>query len=282
MTEKTLKDFYRSPKLYVQLPTGGKFYKEDTIDWPETNELPVYAMTPKDELTIRNPDALLNGDAVLRLIKSCVPDIKIPENIVAPDMELLLVAIRAASEKDRKFTVNENCPECDAENSFDLDLSVAVQDFEDIGARSDFNLSNGLKVTIKPANYLYSIQTAKQMLEQANLLGKITNEEYTHENERLSNIGKAFEKMAQYNYAVLVNSIDSISIPDSDVVVTDYEEILQFIDNVEAKIGKELDEAVSSVNNGGINKIHKTACPECDHEYEIPVDFDPVSFFLTS
>ena len=282
MTQKSLKDFYRSPKLYVQLPTGGKFYKEDTIDWPETNELPVYAMTPKDELTIRNPDALLNGDAVLRLIKSCVPDIKIPENIVAPDMELLLVAIRAASEKDRKFTVNEDCPNCGAENSFDLDLSVAVQDFEDIGARSDFNLSNGLKVTIKPANYLYSIQTAKQMLEQANLLGKITNEEYTHENERLSNIGKAFEKMAQYNYAVLVNSIDSISIPDSDVVVSDYEEILEFIDNVEAKIGKELDEAVSSVNNGGINKIHKTACPECGHEYEIPVDFDPVSFFLTS
>ena len=34
--------------------------------------------------------------------------------------------------------------------------------------------------------------------------------------------------------------------------------ILEFIDNVEAKIGKELDEAVSSVNNGGINKIHKT------------------------
>ena len=282
MTQKSLKDFYRSPKLYVQLPTGGKFYKEDTIDWPDTNELPVYAMTPKDELTIRNPDALLNGDAVLRLLKSCVPDIKIPENIVAPDMELLLVAIRAASEKDRKFTVNQDCPECSAENSFDLDLSVAVQDFEDIGARSDFNLSNGLKVTIKPANYLYSIQTAKQMLEQANLLGKITNEDYTHENERLSNIGKAFEKMAQYNYAVLVNSIDSISIPDSDVVVTDYEEILEFIDNVEAKIGKELDEAVSSVNNGGINKIHKTACPECSHEYEIPVDFDPVSFFLTS
>ena len=48
MTQKSLKDFYRSPKLYVQLPTGGKFYNEDTIDWPETNELPVYAMTPKD------------------------------------------------------------------------------------------------------------------------------------------------------------------------------------------------------------------------------------------
>ena len=149
-------------------------------------------------------------------------------------MELLLVAIRAASEKDRKLTVNENCPECNAENSFDLDLSIAVQDFEDIGARSEFDLSNGLKISVKPANYLYSIRTAKQMLEQANLLGKITNEDYDTEDTRLKNIGTAFEKMAQYNYAVLVNSIDSISIPDSDVVVSDYEEIVDFIVEVEA------------------------------------------------
>ena len=73
-----------------------------------------------------------------------------------------------------------------------------------------------------------------------------------------------------------------IKIPDSDVQVDDYDEIVDFIDNVEAKIGKEIDAAVSSVNNGGINKIHKTACSECEYEFDVPVDFDPVTFFLTS
>ena len=64
MTNKqALKDFYRSPKLYIQLPSGGKFYDDDVIDWPESGELPILAMTPRDELIVRNPDALLNGDA---------------------------------------------------------------------------------------------------------------------------------------------------------------------------------------------------------------------------
>ena len=283
MTKKqSLQDFYRSPKLYVEIPSGGSFYNEDVIDWPETNELPILGMTPKDEMAIRNPDALLNGDAVLRVIKSCVPNIKKPEEIVAPDMELLLVAIRAASEKDKTITLDQPCPECEHENSFSLDLGVAVQDFEPIGELSEFNLSNGLTIGVKPANYLYSVQTAKQMIEQANNLAAIGKDEFDTEDKRLETIGNAFEKMAQYNYAVLVNSVRYIKIPDSDVVVDSNEEIVEFIDNVESKIGKEIDQAVSRINNGGINKTFKTPCENCGHELEIPVDFDPVTFFLTS
>ena len=283
MTNKqTLQDFYRSPKLYVELPSGGNFYDEGVIDWPENNELPVLAMTPRDDLIVRNPDALLNGDAVLRLIKSCVPNVLKPEDIIAPDMELLLVAIRAASEKERKVTVNRDCPECGHENSFDLDLSVAVQDFESIADLSEFTLSNGLIIGVKPANYLYSIQTAKAMLEQANALNKISNDDFDNETQRIQRIGTAFEQLAQYNYSVLLNSIRYIKIPDSDVVVDDTDEILNFMDNAESKIGKEIDTAVSSINNGGINKIQQTACVNCGHEYEVPIDFDPVTFFLTS
>jgi hypothetical protein len=283
MTNKqALKDFYRSPKLYIQLPSGGKFYNDDVIDWPESGELPILAMTPRDELIVRNPDALLNGDAVLKVVESCVPTIKKPAEIIAPDMELILVAIRAASEKDRTLTVNRDCPECEHENSFDMDLSIAVQDFEEIKSLSEFTLSNGLEIGIRPANYLYSIKTAKAMLEQANKLAKISNEDFENEDERIADIGIAFEKLAQFNYGVLVNSIRYIKIPDSDVVVDEYEEIVEFVDNIESTLGKEIDTAVSSINNGGINKVHKTACVECNAEYEVPIDFDPVTFFLTS
>ena len=197
-------------------------------------------------------------------------------------MELLLVAIRAASEKDKTITLDQPCPECEHENSFSLDLGVAVQDFEPIGELSEFNLSNGLSIGVKPANYLYSVQTAKQMIEQANNLASIGKDDFDTEDQRLQTIGNAFEKMAQYNYAVLVNSVRYIKIPDSDVVVDSNEEIVEFIDNVESKIGKEIDQAVSRINNGGINKTFKTPCENCGHELEIPVDFDPVTFFLTS
>ena len=120
------------------------------------------------------------------------------------------------------------------------------------------------------------------MIEQANLLGNISQGQFENEGNRLKQVGDAVSKLAQFNYGVLVNSIKYIKIPDTDIVVNDYEEILEFIDNVEAKIGKEIDAAVGSVNNGGINKIHKTECENCGHEFDIPVDFDPVTFFLTS
>lgn len=283
MTAKTtLQDFYRSPKIYIQLPSGGKFYDEDVIDWPETNELPVLAMSPKDELIVRNPDALLNGDAVIRLVKSCIPCIKQPENIIAPDMELILVAIRAASEKDGMLTIEHTCQECEHEMAFEIDLSVAVTDFDSIAELSEFSLSNGLTIAIRPANYLFSIQTAKAMVEQANLLGKITNEQYGQENERIQNIGKAFDTMAQFNYNVLLNSIRYVAIPDTDEQVDDKEEIAEFISNVDSKIGKEIEKVVGDINNGGINKVHKAACEKCEAEFEVPIDFDPVSFFLTS
>lgn len=283
MTNKqTLKDFYRSPKLYIQLPSGGKFYSNDIIDWPENNELPILAMTPRDELITRNPDALLNGDAVLRLIESCVPNIKRPEEIIAPDMELLLVAIRAASEKNRTLTVNRDCPKCEHENSFDLDLSIAVQDFESVEGLSEVLLSNGLTIGIRPANYMYSIQTAKAMIEQANTLARIANEEFENSDQKIKSIGSAFDQLAQYNFSVLINSIKYIKIPGNDDRIEDKEEILEFLDNVESKIGTEVDNAVSAVNNGGINKVQETQCENCEHTFEIPIDFDPVAFFLTS
>tara|TARA_R110002074_G_scaffold116752_1_gene248257 strand:- start:1686 stop:2537 length:852 start_codon:yes stop_codon:yes gene_type:complete len=283
MTAKTtLQDFYRSPKLYIQLPSGGKFYDEDVIEWPETNELPVLAMSPKDEIIVRNPDALLNGDAVIRLVKSCIPCIRQPENIIAPDMELILVAIRAASEKNRMLSIEHTCEKCEHEMAFEIDLGVAVTDFESVAELSEFDLSNGLSIGVKPANYLFSIQTAKALIEQANLLGKISDQQYVNEADRIKNIGEAFDTMAQYNYSVLLNSIRYIAIPDTDEKVKDREEITEFINNVDAKIGTEIEGVVTSINNGGINKVHKAACEECEFEFEVPIDFDPVSFFLTS
>ena len=62
-----LAGYYRAPKMYTEIPTGGKYYDDKIIEWPDTNELPVYPMTAKDEMIMKNPDALLNyGDGELK------------------------------------------------------------------------------------------------------------------------------------------------------------------------------------------------------------------------
>ena len=61
MTNPLLKA-YRSSSLYISLPSGGKFYKEKP-KLSADGELAVYAMTARDELITKTPDALFNGEA---------------------------------------------------------------------------------------------------------------------------------------------------------------------------------------------------------------------------
>ena len=77
-TNNPLGQYFRKPGLNVGLPSKGKFYKNPpklTVD----GEIAVFPMTAKDELLVKNADSLLNGDAIVQLIRSCVPDIADPQ-----------------------------------------------------------------------------------------------------------------------------------------------------------------------------------------------------------
>ena len=73
-----LASFYRQPKIYVKLPSKGEFYPPGSLDVSANGEYPVYAMTAKDELLFKTPDALLSGQSTVELIKSCIPAITNP------------------------------------------------------------------------------------------------------------------------------------------------------------------------------------------------------------
>lgn len=280
MTQNTnpLVDFYRNPKLYVALPSGAGHYSEDIIEMTEVGELPVYPMTAKDDILTKNPDALLNGDAVIKLVKSCVPAVKNPAELLAPDMEVLLIAIRQASSSDEFMEVNRDCPNCSEPNRFDLDLSVALAESQEIEPFKTITLSNGLDVVLTPTNYLHTIQSAKAVIEQNRQFRSIQAD---NSDEQLKALGDALEKLSLMNYEVILNSIKSITIPGGDIV-TEIEHISEFLNNVEKEIGMELNEHVSEINNGGIQKEIEMQCSECSHVYKTPINYDPVGFFLNS
>ena len=52
-----LSSFMRQPKIYITLPSRGRFWSKGSIEIPENGELAVYSMTAKDELTFKTPDA---------------------------------------------------------------------------------------------------------------------------------------------------------------------------------------------------------------------------------
>ena len=65
-----LAKFYRQPKVFIALPSGGTHYYKGMIDGDPTN-LPVFGMNAMDELMYKNPDALFSGEATVSVIQSC-------------------------------------------------------------------------------------------------------------------------------------------------------------------------------------------------------------------
>ena len=146
-----LQKYFRQPKNYMRLPSRGQYYPPGTLDMPVTGELPVYAMTAKDELTFKTPDALMNGQATVDVIQSCVPNIKNAWFMPSLDLDAVLIAIRIATYGE-SMDVNITVPNTDIKRDYSMDLRQALDDLL-LGQFSDNFTVGNMKVKVRPINY---------------------------------------------------------------------------------------------------------------------------------
>jgi hypothetical protein len=99
----------------------------------------------------------MSGLAIEKLISSCVPAIKTPALISAPDLDVLLIAIRAAT-YGNMMPVDVECPKCSEELSFDCDLGAVLGTMVEVPETLDLRLSKDVVVVMKP----HSLQSADQ------------------------------------------------------------------------------------------------------------------------
>lgn len=98
-----LSAYFRTPELYVRLPSQGLFNKPEDFNFTVDGMIGIYPMTAKDELVLRTPDALLNGSALRQIVESCAPDVHNVPELPSPDFDVLLLGIRSV--RDRKSVV---------------------------------------------------------------------------------------------------------------------------------------------------------------------------------
>ena len=91
-----LNKYFRQPSVYIKLPSD-LGYSKDVIDMTSTTELPVSPMTAMDEIKFKTPDALMNGQGVVDVIQSCIPNIKNAWEIVSYDLDTVFIGIRIAT-----------------------------------------------------------------------------------------------------------------------------------------------------------------------------------------
>jgi len=291
--QNPLSSFYRAPKLYAKLPSLGQYYSADVVEMPENGELPVFAMTSKDELLMKNPDALLNGEAVIQVIKSCIPNVKDASKMLSADVDTLLVAIQGATFGD-DLEVTGTCDKCSSEARGIASVEMALETMQVLEDVYNVELMD-LNILIKPFSYSSTIQagiTNFQSTRSLQNIGDIEDDE-----ERLKLFNENFLKVAELNFDLILDSINTISgkNEDGDFVVSDKKHIAEFLNNVDSSVGKAIEEKIQEINSIGIAQEMTLQCPnpECfenegiDNEedyytFTTKVNFDPVNFFTAS
>ena len=119
--QSPLKKYARQPKIYIDLPSKGKYYNSGVLYEDSYSNLAVFSMTANDEILYRTPDALINGEATAKNIQSCIPSIVKPFDLVTLDVDALLLSIRMAT-YGPKMTVGQRCRKCNEENQYEIDI----------------------------------------------------------------------------------------------------------------------------------------------------------------
>ena len=276
--ESKLSKYYRAPKLYVKIPSQGAFNPD--MEQSMSGELAVMAMTGRDEVLTKNPDALLNGEAVVSIIKSCVPGIKDPTMLPITDTDTLLMAIRIASSGDEQ-EISSKCPKCNTENRVTINMRNILSTAKLLEPAYSVKLDTGVTVFIKPYTYAMQTEAALAAFDETKALQSLANENSEISQSAMSVYNKSFNKMADMSVSLLARSIQKIVTPDGEQE-NNPTEILNFLQNIDSKAAKQIDEKLAEINALNIEKKCEIECQNesCKHVWTTELDINPTDFFV--
>ena len=269
-----LSNWYRQPKIYIRLPSKGEYYAKDALDISTTGDYAVYSMTAKDELMFKTPDALLNGQSTVEVVKSCIPAIQDPWKMPSIDVDAALVAVRIATYGE-KMEVGTNCPNCNAENDYEINLNTWLEKLNQFQFDPKVVI-DPLTVYVRPYTYLEMTQTSLKSLEQQRIFGVINDESLSDE-EKLDKFGKSFSKLTQLTVDVIAQCVAQIETPDG--IETDATEIKNFIHNSPKEIFNAIADHVQALKSKIDIPAQEVKCTSCETEFLMPVTMDQSNFF---
>ena len=276
-----LQKYFRQPKLYISLPSRGEHWPEDALEKTETNEYPIYAMTARDEIAMKTPDALLNGQATVEVIQSCVPNIKNAWAMPSIDSDALMIAIRIATYGEI-MDLSIKTPVTGDEKDFQIDLRTLLDHFN--SANYDNQLTVGeMSVHLRPLNYKEVNETSMKTFEQQRIF-KVLNDDSIPESDKLQSFADSFKKLTDLTVLTLEKSIKSIETPDGETV-DNPEWISEFVSNTDKDLYKAITDKVESEKEKfTVKPMIVDATPEeiekgVPETYEVPISFDQSTFF---
>ncbi len=284
MTENTnpLHKYFRQPAIYVSLPSGIN-YPPNVVAPTQTGELGVMPMTAKDEIRFKTPDALMNGQGVVDVIQSCVPDIKDAWQIKSYDLDTILVAIRIATYGET-MEINFNVPGANENVSHTVNLPGILDVLKSTKVDGHITLKDGLKITVRPLTYKDMTSASLHTFQQQKMYTAIQDSQLSDE-EKAKRFNEAFKTLTDLNASILLKNIEKVTMTDG-TEITDPAHIKEFIENANATLVKEIEDKLMQLRGQGAVKPLKLKATEDQIKkgapvtYEVPVTFDTSNFFV--
>ena len=276
-SDNPLSQFFRQPAIYIRLPSQGYGWPQGSLVLPANQEVAVFPMTAIDEITYRTPDALFNGEAVVRVIQSCVPAIRDAWQIPATDLDAVLVAIRIAS-YGHGMDIDTQCPACNTENTFGLDLRTVM----DAMVAADYSqplVVGDLTMYFRPLSYQEMNTNSQLQFEQQKTLQIIGDAEIA-EQSKVAQLNSMMQRIVEATLQTVAQS--TVAIDAQGLRTTETEHIQEFFANCDRAIFNRVRDHLVALREHSELKPLKMRCPSCQHAYEQAFTMDMARFFASA
>jgi hypothetical protein len=268
-----LTKYYRVPGVYVRLPTDGAFMPPGSIDWTMNREVAVFPLRSADEMLLKNPDALMSGHAIESLLRSCVPAIRFPRLISSPDLDVLLIAMRAATSGET-LELDVTCPQCQKAMTTHVSLGHMFTTIQTVDADNPVRLNDDIVVHMRPHNLANGTQLAMVSFEETRKVQAVENAE---PEVRIKQVTASMQRITDLSVEVLASCVVRVVVREGSI--TDQSMILDFLRNVNKNWVTALQDKLDELNQRGIDKHYPVTCPACQHAWQGEVEFNPSTFF---
>lgn len=273
MSSNPLQKYFRQPKLYISLPSKGLFYKEGSLIGDSEN-VPILAMSGMDEIIMKTPDALFNGEATIKLIESCCPYIKDAKYVPSLDIDVLLTSIRIAT-FGNTMSVKHTCSKCKNVDDLEVNLSNIIDHYSGKVFKNKISINDNIVINIRPLSYQEVSKFNVENFKLQKMLLQI--ESIESEEEKQKYFDTIYQQLANIQVDLFIDSIESVQVDNE--TVTEKEFIKEWLSNTESSDYKEIKNTLEKNKKEWSIPSMKVKCSSCEHEEFVEITLDQSSFF---
>jgi len=275
MSDNPLLSHMRQETVFVKLPSKGNFYK-DAPQLTDDGEIGVRSMTSADEIALRVPDALFNGEATYRVLQSCCPRIKNPKEMPYNDVDVVLMAIRRAT-YGNELTVPVQCrdEECQHKQDYIKEIDPVLAQVPQLEDQYTVTIGN-LTIYLKPIDLQSTTELQIQAVEQLKINENLS--EFKGSPEQITAFQESVKVVAESNSRIISRCVYIVEMPDKQRV-EEPEHIQEWINNIDVNTYNIIMKKLLEIQSKVVKVFIEGKCIKCEKEFKQPIVLDQAHFF---